>query len=310
MTISAGKKSTIVRARRLGIGAGFRAAEVLAPTLGARAATRLWFTIPPPPRVSGLPGGGEPFTVMVQQSAVRGFSFGSGPTIYLMHGWGGLGAQLGSFVEPLRTNGFRVVLFDAPAHGASDPGPSGPGRSHGLEFSRALEAVANRFGPAHTVIAHSMGAVPALLAQQAGELCTDRLVFLAPMRDLATYFDRFAGQLGFGRRVREAMTIQTEQLVGYPVAGIDLRVLSRSAPPVPLLVVHDQRDRETFHEDSVQLVANWAGPARLVSTEGLGHRRILVDQQVVDEVVSFVRADPGPSGDPSLIDKLSPGVVR
>jgi len=112
------------------------------------------------------------------------------------------------------------------------------------------------------------------------------------------------------RRVREAMTIQTEQLVGYPVAGIDLRVLSRSAPPVPLLVVHDQRDRETFHEDSVQLVANWAGPARLVSTDGLGHRRILVDQQVVDEVVSFVRADPGPSGDPSLIDKLSPGVVR
>lgn len=296
------KKSTIVRIRLQASRWGFRAAEAVAPTLGARVATRLWFTVPPPPRVRPLPDGGRPFEVSAQGSVVRGESFGDGPVVYLMHGWGGLGAQLGSLVQPLRRNGFRVVLFDAPAHGRSDPGPSGPGRSHGLEFSRALAAVADRFGPAHTVIAHSMGAIPALLAQIDGGLTTRQLVLLSPMRDLATHFDRFAAHLGIGRRVRAGMTVRTERLVDYPVAGVDVRVLAAGVPAVPLLVVHDRRDRETFHDDSVGLVDHWAGPARLISTDGLGHRRILIDRQVMDTVVAFVRGGLTPlpaTGSPS-----------
>ena len=86
------------------------------------------------------------------------------------------------------------------------------------------------------------------------------------------------------------MTAQTERLVGYPVAGIDIGVLSRLVDPVPLLVVHDRRDRETSHDDSVRLVENWAGPARLISTDGLGHRRLLIDRNVIDETVRFLRA--------------------
>lgn len=284
-------KSTIVRTKLLALRLIFRATEIVAPTVGARVATRLWFTVPPPPRVSSRPAVGEPFEVTAQGSIVRGASHGDGPVIYLMHGWGGLGTQLGSFVEPLQARGFRVVLFDAPAHGGSDPGPSGPGRSHGLEFSGALAAVADRFGPAHAVIAHSMGVIPALLAQADGALTADQLVFISPMRDLATYFDRFAGQLGIGPRVRSEMTGQTERLVNYPVDGVDVRVLSPLVEPVPLLVVHDRGDRETRYDDSEQLVRDWAGPARLVSTAGLGHRRILTDRDVVQEVVGFVCAD-------------------
>lgn len=293
MTVKSIKKSTSVRAKKFSLRAGFRVAEIVAPTLGARFATRLWLTVPPPPRVRPVPAGGEEFAVTVQGGAVRGVSFGSGPAVYLVHGWGGLGAQLGSFVEPLRTNGFRVVMFDAPAHGSSDPGPSGPGRTHALEFAAALDAVAANFGPAHTVIAHSMGVVPTLLALVRGELSVQRLVLLAPMRDLDTHFDRLTDQLGIGPRVRRSMTDEAERRVGYPVAGVDVRVLSRSVQPVPLLVVHDRGDRETSHDDSVQLVQDWAGSARLISTDGLGHRRLLIDAEVVDASVRFVGITPG-----------------
>lgn len=290
MTLKSMKKSTSVRAKILSLRAGFGAAEFVAPSMGGKFATRLWLTVPPSPRVRPLPAGGEPFTVTVQDAAVRGVSFGSGPVVYLVHGWGGLGAQLGSFVEPLRANGFRVVMFDAPAHGASDSGPAGQGRTHGLEFAAALGAVATRFGPAHTVIAHSMGVVPTLLAQTRGELSVQQHVLLAPMRDLDTHFDRLADQLGIGPRVRASMTVQAERLVGYPVAGVDVRLLARSVEPVPLLVIHDRGDRETSHDDSVQLVQDWAGSARLISTDGLGHRRLLIDAEVIDETVRFIGA--------------------
>jgi hypothetical protein len=136
-----------------------------------------------------------------------------------------------------------------------------------------------------------MGAVPTLLAQVDGSLTTGRLLFLAPMRDLATHFDAFAGQLGIGPRVRHAMTLDTERRVGYPVAGVDVRVLARLADPVPLLVVHDRRDRETAYQDSVTLVETWRGPAELISTDGLGHRRLLIDERVIQETVRFVAGD-------------------
>jgi hypothetical protein len=90
------------------------------------------------------------------------------------------------------------------------------------------------------------------------------------------------------------MTVQTERLVGYPVAGVDVRVLSTLVQPVPLLVIHDRLDRETSHSDSVQLVANWPAPARLLSTDGLGHRRILLDKNVVNAAVDFVAVAPLP----------------
>jgi len=36
----------------------------------------------------------------------------SGPTVLLMHGWGGARAQMTGFVDPLLFAGYRVVAYD------------------------------------------------------------------------------------------------------------------------------------------------------------------------------------------------------
>ena len=72
--------------------------------------------------------------------------------------------QFGAMVAPLVEAGHRVVMFDAPAHGDSDHGPAGPGRTNGVEFAKALDAVFCRFGPAEAVVAHSMGTISTYLA--------------------------------------------------------------------------------------------------------------------------------------------------
>lgn len=303
MSPSASQKSTIVRARMRGLRVAFALAERVAPGMAARYATRLWFSVPPSPTVAPMPVGGDPFTVDLHGRGLRGRSFGRGPVVYLVHGWGGVSGQMSGFVDPLRRRGFRVVVFDAPSHGMSDPGECGPKRTHGLEFARAFAAVAARFGPAHAVIAHSMGALPTLLTQTDG-LSIGRLVLLAPMRDLHSHLDRFADHLGMGPRTRRALTAQSERLVGSPVADFDVRVLAGRVEPVPLLVVHDQRDRETWYEHSVDVTERWSGPATLIGTDGLGHRRLLTDPQVLAAVVDFV----GPADDAT--DGGSTGVAR
>jgi pimeloyl-ACP methyl ester carboxylesterase len=294
------EKSTIVRTRSAGVRVGFALAETWAPTLGGRYAARRWLTVPPAPTArseSIEPAAGDTFAIRVGAGTVRGVSAGTGPVVYLMHGWGGTGDQLSVFVEPLRRAGFRVVRFDAPSHGRSDPGACGAGRTHGVEFAAALDAVMQRFGPADTVIAHSMGVLPSLLVQRAGRP-VDRLVLIAPVRDLGGHLDRFAGLVGMGPRTRRAMDDRIAELIGEPVAGMDVRRLAGHISPIPLLVVHDRDDRETGHPHSVELADRWPGPATLISTQGLGHRRILSDPLVVDQVVDFVGTATGRAARP------------
>jgi len=285
------RKSTIDRMKnrvgRSGSRVLLASADLLTPRRAGRRTFDLWFTVPPRMAGTPLPEGGERFTVHAEGTEVHGHAWGTGPTVYLVHGWGGRGSQLTAFVEPLVGAGHRVVSFDAPSHGDSPDGAVGQGRSHGLELAKALDAVFARFGPAEAVVAHSMGAIATYLALRFGWLGTRRLVLLAPMVEAETLFAQFQSALGFGARTRRAFDGEVERLVGIPLAEFDALVQASYVEPVQTLVVHDADDRQTPYDDARRLVAGLPD-ARMVTTHGLGHRRILRDPQVVAEVVDFV----------------------
>ena len=282
MASTASKKSTNVRVLRMAA----RVGEAVAPGIAARAATRAWFALPPGPPPGRLPAGGTSFEVVSQGGTVRGLTWGNGPVVYLVHGWAGRGSQLVAFVEPLVRRGHRVVMFDGPSHGDSDPGPSGAGSSSGMELGRALDAVAARFGPAQAVVAHSMGSVAAMLALRYGWLGTERLVLLAPMSRYDTQFRAFAEYVGLGPRTRRRVDRLVADRVGLATERFAVGVLADEVDPVPTLIVHDRADRQTSYDESVRL-ADELPDARMLSTHGLGHRRLLSDAGVVEAVTSF-----------------------
>ena len=53
------------------------------------------------------------------------------------------------------------------------------------------------------------------------------------------------------------------------------------------LVVHDRADKETPYAVGAALAAAWPN-ARLVTTEGLGHQRILSDAEVTAAAVGHI----------------------
>jgi alpha-beta hydrolase superfamily lysophospholipase len=120
------EKSTIVRSSRSSrliplVRTGNRALSALAPRL----AERLFLT----PARGRRPGAeidllatarARPMRVGARR--IETWVWGVGPSVLLVHGWGGRGAQLGPFVGPLVARGFSVVTFDAPGHGVSDSG--------------------------------------------------------------------------------------------------------------------------------------------------------------------------------------------
>ena len=89
-------------------------------------------------------------------------------------------AHLAVFVKRLWRQGNRVVAFDLPSHNESDPGALAPGRTTAIECANAIAAMIETHGPAHAVVAHSLGANSTVLAATQGAP-VGRLVFLAPM---------------------------------------------------------------------------------------------------------------------------------
>ncbi len=290
------QKSTIVRFRNGLLRAWFRYAEHVAPRRAGRAARDLWFTAPPRMADVVLPSGGMAFEVEAQGHPVRGFVWGEDlaaahqpTTVYLVHGWGGRGSQFAAMVPPLVEAGHRVVMFDAPAHGDSEHGPAGPGRTNGVEFAKALDAVFCRYGSAEAVVAHSMGTISTYLAMRYGWLGAERLVFIAPMVESESLFDQFQGALGFGPRVRAAFDKAVDEFVGVTVREFDARIQARHVDALPTLVITDRGDRQTAYADVVDFATSVNAP--LITTEGLGHRKILRDPAVVERVVDFVSAE-------------------
>ena len=284
------EKSTIVRSHRESrllplVRTGTRGLSALAPALAARLAERLFLTPSRPRRPSAeidLLATARARPMRVGARRIETWTWGAGPSVLLVHGWGGRGTQLGAFVAPLVAHGFSVVTFDAPGHGASDAGVvTIP------EMTAAIREVAASRGRLAGLIAHSVGAVTAARALYEG-LEVGAAVFVGPAADLVSAVIRFTQTLGFSRAVRERMQQGIEARVGRPWSSFDVPALA-PALATPLLVIHDRGDAEVPWQHGTAISRAWRG-AELLMTDGLGHRRILGDPDVVAAAVAFVAA--------------------
>lgn len=287
MTASPTEKSTTVRTQLPPVPPFVRAAvgalDRVAPELVARGALRLWCTPARAAHPAAIPGG-----TAFRTGPVAGQVWGDGPTVYLVHGWGGHRGQLRSLVEPLVAAGMRVVAYDAPAHGDSGPGALGGRRTTLPEMMSALDTVIAAHGPARAVVGHSMGAAAAALAVLDGTR-TERLVLVTPLADPSTYTVGFAHTLGFSEQTRHRFVVRMEALAGRRLAELDIPVRAANAvrPLPPTLVLSDRDDKEADHADGARIARAWPG-AELVTSDGLGHRRILRDEETIKRVVAHV----------------------
>ncbi|HUL02066.1 MAG TPA: alpha/beta fold hydrolase [Gemmatimonadales bacterium] len=270
------------------------------PAGAAWLAERLFFTAPRSRRsTSGRVAlaGARRFTLSLEGRRVVGWRWGEpdAPVVYLVHGWASRGSRLAGFTAPLLAAGYGVVTFDAPGHG-----DSGRGMSSIPEFARTLRAVVARAGEdatPHAVIAHSLGCAATTLALSWG-LEVERLAFLAPPADPPTWAHPFARALGIRPEIIERFRARSERRIRFRWADLNVCDIARRLPAhAPLLIVHDRGDETISWNDGVAIAAAWPG-ARFVTTNGLGHRGVTHDEDVLRRVLDFVIGENSP-GDAS-----------
>ncbi|NLF06259.1 MAG: alpha/beta fold hydrolase, partial [Actinomycetales bacterium] len=242
------------------------------PDAAARKAMDIWTTLPGNAgrRKDFRPGPGEVFRLETARGGETvAESWGDGPVVYLVHGWGGWRGQLGAFVAPLVERGHRVVAFDAPGHGEAGPGVLGPGKGTVVEMIEALDAVAEQVGPASGIVGHSLGCHVASAVVHRG-VGVERLALVAPSNDFGEIIDQFAGILGFGEPTASRMERIMVDFLAEPIGNFDLGPLGADGAMPATLVVHDRRDKETSFAVGERLAHAWP-TADLLATDGLGH---------------------------------------
>lgn len=263
----------------------FRTVGSVAPGVAARWAETIFCR---PPRHESRPAEeaflatGKRITVKSGNRDLAVWTWDKGPSVVLTHGWGGRAGRFSALAGALVQAGFGVILFDAPAHGAS------MGEQASLpEFARALRDVADALGPVHGLIGHSLGGAALSLAMRDG-LRAERAVLLAPPADVVLFSDAFAEHLRIPSRARDVMRQNLETRLQFRFEELHIPTLARSMS-ASALIIHDLEDTDVPFAHGEEIARAWPG-AELFSTTGLGHRAILRDPGVVRRAVDFLAA--------------------
>jgi pimeloyl-ACP methyl ester carboxylesterase len=201
--------------------------------------------------------------------------------VLLVHGWSGRGTQLFKIADALLKEGYSTISFDAPAHGKS-PGNS----SIMLEFIASIFELEKQFGPFEIAIGHSLGGMAVLNAAKLG-FHTDKIVVIGSGDIVQDIIDDFIKKL----QLKPAISIKLRDYfeAKYKEAMDNYSAFKAASEiKTPILVVHDENDYEVPVKAGIHIHQHTTN-GELMLTQGLGHRKILGDTQVIQKVIEFIQ---------------------
>ena len=258
--------------------------SLVSPKLAARIAMRYFAT---PVRVPRPESEKEMFHLSKQyflKCGYAAFEWGeaNSPLVLLIHGWNGRGTQISPFAKSLVEKGFRVVALDGPGHGVSPGNWTTP-----THFAKFIIMAQQELAPLglHSLIAHSFGGGCSVLAVTQG-LKTKSLVLVASPAFYERVVKFFGISFGLNIKSQAALEDLVTKASGIRPSELNIAKLA-STLTIPILVVHDKDDNAVDYMSAKAITEAYKG-ARLITTEGLGHRRILKNQKVISEVTDFI----------------------
>ena len=218
-------------------------------------------------------------------------------TIVCVHGWEGRGTNFFKFIPKLTKKGFRVLAPDFPMHGNTGGTETG---CHVFGF--ALNCILNYIKTPVILLVHSLGN---------GATCTNYYISDDETRNqikgfvgigvpdtFEDYIKKFGTSVGLDDYTNNLFLDKNSERLGidvhYFVVSATIKYFN-----YPCLIVHDEKDKEVKIEWAINSskyipqkfqrykIGDKEYPC-LYKTSGLGHRRIMRDDKVVEVVVDFI----------------------
>ncbi|MBF4490904.1 alpha/beta hydrolase [Flavobacterium sp. JLP] len=201
--------------------------------------------------------------------------------ILLVHGWSGRGTQLFKIADELLKIGYSTISFDAPAHGKSK------GKTTIMsEFIASILEIEKQFGAFEIAIGHSLGGMSVLNAIKDG-FQVKKAVIIGSGDIVQDILEEFIAKLGLKKKMSEHLRDLFEDK--YKVKMDDFSAYKAAQKiKIPVLVIHDNDDPEVPVKAGIHIYQHLM-EGTLFLTDGLGHRKILGNQNVIKKILDFIK---------------------
>jgi pimeloyl-ACP methyl ester carboxylesterase len=209
------------------------------------------------------------------------YHYGEGKRkILLVHGWSGRGTQLVKIADELLQKGYSIISFDAPAHGKS-----GSKTTLMPEFIASILEVEKQFGPFEFAVGHSLGGMSILNAIKEG-LAVKKAVIIGSGDIIQDILDDFVMKMKLKPEIASMMKAHFEKKHGVEMESYSASLAAQSVE-IPVLVIHDANDEEISVNAAHNIHRNLKN-GKILITEKLGHRKILGDKNVIENIINFI----------------------
>lgn len=264
----------------------FPKVEKIAPWLAKRWFVSIFFTPIrykiPPPEIE-LINQASKYYLEYEGKKIQVYEWGEGIPILMAHGWMGRGSQFRQFIPEFNRAGFKVVAFDATGHGNSEGG-----KSHIMEFASIIESLVSKYD-FKMVVGHSIGGVASLHAILNTNF-TNKLVMISSPTVASKIVEEFLRRLNASEVVTDYLYQYIKTKFGKTFEEYSASYIVKDLKNVELLLIHDQDDIEVTI-DNAQVICEKYPQARLITTHGLGHTRILKDENVIKACLAFATSN-------------------
>ena len=210
------------------------------------------------------------------------YEYGNSPKkVLLVHGWSGRGTQLVKIADELLLNGYMTISFDAPAHGKSK------GNSSIMtEFIASILELEKQYGPFEFAIGHSLGGMAVLNAIKQN-LKIKKAVIIGSGDIIQDIIDDFIKKLTLHPKYGNLLKTYFEQKFTGNMNDFSAYIAAQKVE-IPVLIIHDENDEDVPVKAAYNIHKHLKG-SELMITEGLGHRKILGNENVIQKIMEFLK---------------------
>lgn len=222
-------------------------------------------------------------SIKVNNTSIAVYEWGEGTkTAILFHGWESNAGSLGAFVQPLVENNYKVVSFDAPAHGKSKGK-----QSNLIYFKKTAKFIIEKIGVPDLVIGHSLGANTIIMVAKEEKINFSKAVLISPFNRLMSVFDELRLMLKIPPKLFNRFIEKFGIIAGYEFKDFYFQDMGKQSPLENVLILHDVDDKITEYKHSKEMNKAWPKTS-LKSISGSGHYRILWDEVAIESALEFI----------------------
>ncbi len=236
-----------------------------------------------PEREQSMRSGATVYDLMTSQASdFKVFEHkGQGPKVLMIHGWSGRASQFFKIWERLAVEDFHLISIEAPGHGDYLGG-----KTHMLEFVDAIEETVDRFGKFDFAIGHSLGGM-ALFNALKREIWFSKMVIIGSPANIGNVVQDFTHNIQMPEAVAAKIIAYIENRYNLKAEEASSDYLCQIYRPEGL-IIHDEYDQDVPVENARKMHRKWKD-SQYLETTGLGHRKVLMDEQVINRIYDFFK---------------------